>query len=171
LPLQGSCSEGHSTHQTHGVFDWEFSGGHSTHQAPTGNGASTDTETTSFGTTTNTPIQIPPRTRRDETVKVLDYPLSGGLNIDSIDGNITYIPSLGCVGVESFNLEICDKNQSCRVERISVTVRDTRNAANKESTNLLYLLSLLTLVPIGVLAVVCYKRLGDTANPKVESTP
>jgi hypothetical protein len=103
-------------------------------------------------------------------MKVLEYPLSGGLNIDSADGTITYIPSLGFVGVDSFNVEICAVNRSCRVERIIVTIKDARIEADNASPNLLYLLSLLALVPIVVLAVVCYKRIGDTAKPKIEST-
>jgi hypothetical protein len=42
--------------------------------------------------------------------------------------------------------------------------------ADEASSNLWYLLSLLALVPIGVLAVLCYKRLGTETKPKVEST-
>jgi hypothetical protein len=137
----------------------------------TSNGSTIETSKTSFETTVNTPAQIPSRAGNGETMKVLDYPLSGGLNIESVDGTITYIPSPGFVGVDSFNVEICAVNRSCRVERISVTVKGVRIETDNASPNRLYLLSLLALVPIGVLAVVCYKRLGDTAKPKVKSTP
>jgi outer membrane protein assembly factor BamB len=121
-----------------------------------------------FETAINTPIQIPSRARSGETTNVLDWPLRGSLTINS-DGSITYVPRTGFFGADSFNLEICEANQACRVERITITVLDARSADT--ASNLLYLLSLLALVPIGILAVVCYKRLGDPAKPKVESTP
>jgi Bacterial Ig domain len=119
-----------------------------------------------FETAMNTPLQIPSPASSGETMRVLNWPLRGNLTINS-DGSITYVPRTGFAGANSFNLEICDTvDQSCRVERISVFV-----TADKTSSNRWYLLSLLALVPIGILAVLCYKRLGTETNPKVESTP
>ena len=59
------------------------------------------------------------------TVSIVDYPTNGSVQVDSINGNISYIPDIGFVGIDKLNYTICDDegliSNQCNVKIYVIT--------------------------------------------------
>ena len=59
------------------------------------------------------------------TVSIVDYPTNGSVQVDSINGNISYTPDIGFVGIDKLNYTICDDegliSNQCNVKIYVIT--------------------------------------------------
>ncbi len=67
------------------------------------------------------------------SVKVIEQPKNGTVIVDPLTGNITYTPSLGFVGKDSYTYTVCDSGSpalcSTAIQEVNVLPNNTRNLA------------------------------------------
>jgi Bacterial Ig domain len=129
-------------------------------------------------TTSDTPveIQLPFSVNNETTVTIAVQPNFGSVLVP-INGSVIYTPFKGSTGQDSFIVQVCDRDLTCEVLTLRVTVQP--KSSTDSSFNPLYCLALLGLLPIGALALVLCKSRGrnaqqllpKTAQPPVPGTP
>jgi Bacterial Ig domain len=120
-------------------------------------------------TTSNTPVEIPlPYQVDNETTVAVRVEPNFGTVLIPINGSVIYKPFEGFKGEDSFIVQVCDSELTCKVVTLRVTVQP--ESSHDSSFNPLYCLALLGVLPLGAIALVLRKSRGRGAQQSSPKT-
>ena len=56
------------------------------------------------------------------SVTVISGPANGGTSVNPVTGEVTYTPSFGFIGVDTFDYEVCDNDGACDTATVTITI-------------------------------------------------